>query len=111
MLTHILQRQQIVTGLQDIVSTVSDDVSQMQSSQALTETADQDSVYEAFRDFASVHGELMNILIGKSGLFSAVPFIGQPLVVVLRSDEGAIDVSYPALEVESFDIPSMIQYR
>ncbi|KAK6209380.1 hypothetical protein LQW54_006368 [Pestalotiopsis sp. IQ-011] len=42
----------------DIVSTASIVIRQMQGSQALTKTADQDTVYDAFRDFASVHGEL-----------------------------------------------------
>ncbi|KAI0140750.1 UVI-1 protein [Pestalotiopsis sp. NC0098] len=82
---------QIITGLHNIVTTATEDVRQMKDSQALTETTDQDTVYDAFRDFASAHSELLNILIGKSGLFSTVPFIGQPLVAVLRSDEDAID--------------------
>lgn len=106
MLTDTLERQQIITGLHNIVTTATEDLRQMKDSQALTETADQDTVYDAFRDFASAHSELLNILIGKSGLFSTVPFIGQPLVAVLRSDEGAIDVSNPARQVEIFDIPS-----
>lgn len=38
---------------------------------------------------------LLNILIGKAGLFQTVPFIGQPVAAVLRQIEGGVDVRYP----------------
>jgi hypothetical protein len=36
----------------------------------------------------------LNILIGKAGLFSTVPFIGQPVAAVLRQIENVVDVRY-----------------
>lgn len=46
-----------------------------------------------------VHQELLNILIGKSGIFSTVPFVGQPIATVLRAIEGVVDVSLPSLRL------------
>jgi hypothetical protein len=46
------------------------------------------------QQFVRVHQSLLNILIGKAGLFSTVPFIGQPLAAVLRQIEGVVDVSF-----------------
>lgn len=43
------------------------------------------------RDLVRVHQVLLNILIGKAGLFTNVPIIGQPVAAVLRSYEGVID--------------------
>ncbi len=43
--------------------------------------------------FVRVHQALLNILIGKSGLFSTVPFIGQPIAAILRQIETVVDVS------------------
>ncbi|KAI6777817.1 uncharacterized protein J7T54_002738 [Emericellopsis cladophorae] len=58
------------------------------------ETYDEDEsaiIFDAFRTFVKVHQELLNILIGKAGLFSTVPFIGQPVASVLRAVEGVVD--------------------
>lgn len=52
-----------------------------------------DAIFDAFREFVSVHQALLNILIGKAGLFNTVPFIGQPVAAVLRQIEGVVDVS------------------
>ena len=43
--------------------------------------------------FVRVHQVLLNILIGKAGLFQTVPFIGQPVAAVLRQVEAIVDVS------------------
>jgi hypothetical protein len=51
------------------------------------------AIAEAFREFFEVHQELLNILIGKAGLFNTVPVIGQPVAAVLRQLESAVDVS------------------
>lgn len=45
------------------------------------------------KQFVRVHQALLNILIGKAGLFSTVPFIGAPVAAVLRQIEGVVDVS------------------
>jgi hypothetical protein len=42
--------------------------------------------------FVRVHQALLNILIGKAGLFQTVPFIGQPIAEVLSQIEGVVDV-------------------
>ncbi|KAG9375524.1 hypothetical protein A1F94_013899 [Pyrenophora tritici-repentis] len=46
--------------------------------------------------FVRVHQALLNILIGKAGLFQAVPFIGQPIAAVLRQIEGVVDEFLPS---------------
>ena len=46
--------------------------------------------------FASVNVDTLNILLGKAGLFSTVPFIGQPVAAVLRQVENVYDVSRSA---------------
>jgi hypothetical protein len=43
--------------------------------------------------FVRVHQTLLNILIGKAGLFETVPFIGAPIAQVLRQVENVVDVS------------------
>lgn len=62
---------------------------------------DADLIFESFRTFVRVHQELLNILIGKSGLFSTVPFIGQPVAAVLRGVEGGVDVSIFSVSLKS----------
>ncbi|KAE8823053.1 hypothetical protein PTNB73_10370 [Pyrenophora teres f. teres] len=41
--------------------------------------------------FVRVHQVLLNILIGKAGLFQSVPFIGTPIAAVLRQVEKVVD--------------------
>jgi hypothetical protein len=41
--------------------------------------------------FVRVHQVLLNILIGKAGLFNTVPIIGQPVAAVLRQVESVVD--------------------
>ncbi|KAH7309196.1 UVI-1 [Stachybotrys elegans] len=53
--------------------------------------ADSTLIFDAFRTFVRVHQELLNILIGRAGLFSTVPFVGQPVSAVLRAVEGVVD--------------------
>jgi hypothetical protein len=48
---------------------------------------------------------LLNILIGKAGLFDTVPIIGQPVSAVLRQVESIVDVSGPF----SFSSPQLLQ--
>lgn len=40
-----------------------------------------------------VYQALLNILIGKAGILTEVPVIGQPTATALREFEGVIDVS------------------
>ncbi|KAK1997014.1 hypothetical protein LX36DRAFT_637070 [Colletotrichum falcatum] len=82
---------QIILGFTDIVSTATAAIAQMQGMPPVTATASATAIFEAFRGFVSVHQALLNILIGKSGLFSTVPFIGQPIAAVLRQIESIVD--------------------
>ena len=59
--------------------------------------ADQTAIFNAFRTFVAVHQQLLNILIGKAGLFSAIPFVGQPISGALRAIEAAVDTIANAL--------------
>ncbi|CAI0651460.1 unnamed protein product, partial [Colletotrichum noveboracense] len=66
-------------------------LSQMQGMAAIPPGANADAILEAFRGFVRVHQTLLEILIGKAGLFSTVPFIGQPISAVLRQIESVVD--------------------
>jgi hypothetical protein len=46
------------------------------------------------KQFVRVHQVLLNVLIGKAGLFKTVPFIGQPVASVLRQVEAVVDASH-----------------
>jgi hypothetical protein len=106
---------QIITGFTDIVSTAVTAIQQMQNMPPVAAGADSDKIFEAFREvrffhphtfsqttadftflqqFVRVHQTLLNILIGKAGLFETVPFIGAPVGAVLRQVESVVDVSY-----------------
>ena len=65
----------------------------MQDMAKVAEGEDSNTIFDGFRDFVRVHQALLNILIGKSGLFQTVPFIGQPIAAVLRQVDGVTDVS------------------
>lgn len=51
-----------------------------------------DAIFDAFREFVRVHQVLLNILIGKAGLFNTVPLVGAPVASVLRAVESIVDV-------------------
>jgi len=53
--------------------------------------ADSILIFNAFREFVMIHQQLLNILIGKAGLFRAVPFIGEPVANVLVGIEMIVD--------------------
>ncbi|KAI8289985.1 hypothetical protein K4K60_007232 [Colletotrichum sp. SAR11_57] len=82
---------EIIRGFTDIVSTATTALSQMQGMAAIPPGANSDAIIEAFRGFVRVHQALLEILIGKAGLFSTVPFIGQPIAAVLRQIEAIVD--------------------
>ncbi|KAI0188834.1 UVI-1 [Xylaria flabelliformis] len=58
---------------------------------------DADLVFNAFRAFVRVHQELLNILIGKAGIFTLFPFVGPPVAAALRGVEGVVDTITIAL--------------
>ncbi|TLD22376.1 hypothetical protein PspLS_07750 [Pyricularia sp. CBS 133598] len=82
---------QIIAGFTDIISTVTTSIAQMQGSAPVTAEADATAIFDAFREFVRVHQALLNILIGKAGLFNTVPIIGQPVAAVLRQLESVVD--------------------
>ncbi|KAI1131053.1 UVI-1 [Nemania abortiva] len=81
----------IISGFTEIVTTATAAISQFDGTAKITNQADADLVFDAFRGFVRVHQELLNILIGKAGLLTQVPFIGPPVAAVLRSVEGVVD--------------------
>lgn len=56
--------------------------------------ADAKAIADAFHDYVRVNQQLLNILIGKAGLFNSAPFIGAPVSAVLRQFESVVDVSF-----------------
>merc|ERR1711977_790957 len=82
---------QIIVGFTDIVTTTTTALAQMNGMAPVPAGAQSDAIFDAFREFVRVHQVLLNILIGKAGLFSTVPFIGQPIAAVLRQIENVVD--------------------
>merc|ERR1711879_1053271 len=82
---------EIIRGFADIVTTATTAIAQMQGMPKEPAGASTDAVFEAFREFVRVHQALLNILIGKAGLFSTVPFVGAPVAAVLRQIEKVVD--------------------
>ncbi|GAW15451.1 hypothetical protein ANO14919_048600 [Xylariales sp. No.14919] len=81
----------IIAGFTQIVTTATVTISQLDGTGPVTNTADADLIFNAFRGFVRVHQELLNILIGKAGILTKVPIIGQPVATVLRQVEGVVD--------------------
>ncbi|EXF80122.1 UVI-1h [Colletotrichum fioriniae PJ7] len=90
-LTRSSPPKQIITGFVDIVSTVTTALAQMKGMPPVPAGAQSDAIFEAFREFVRIHQMLLNVLIGKAGLFSTVPFIGAPIAAVLRQVEDVVD--------------------
>ncbi|KAF7540209.1 hypothetical protein G7054_g1608 [Neopestalotiopsis clavispora] len=51
---------------------------------------EQQAICASFKDFVTIHQQLLNIVIGKHGLLSQTPFTA-PMAAVLRTLEGAVD--------------------
>ncbi|KAG7051387.1 UVI-1 protein [Colletotrichum scovillei] len=83
--------QKIITGFVDIVSTVTTAMAQMQGMPPVPAGPQSDAIFEAFREFVRIHQMLLNVLIGKAGLFSTIPLIGAPVAAVLRQVEAVVD--------------------
>ncbi|KAL6705089.1 hypothetical protein ACN47E_007348 [Coniothyrium glycines] len=87
----------IIAGFTDIITTTTTAISQMQGTPPVPAGESSDAIFNAFREFVRVQQALLNILIGKGGLFNTVPFIGQPVAAVLRNHEGVTDALVFAL--------------
>ncbi|KAK6544056.1 hypothetical protein TWF694_000769 [Orbilia ellipsospora] len=81
----------IIAGFSDIIQTVTNDIAAMAQDPQYAPGPDSDNIFNAFREFVRVHQQLLNILIGKAGLFQTVPLIGEPVAQVLRSLEAIVD--------------------
>ncbi|KAK1978302.1 hypothetical protein LZ30DRAFT_599452 [Colletotrichum cereale] len=81
----------IILGFSDIVSTATAALPAMQVMPPVPPGTDSDLIFDAFREFVYVHQVLLNILIGKAGLFTVVPLIGAPVAAALRAIEGVVD--------------------
>ncbi|KAH8724418.1 UVI-1 [Phaeosphaeriaceae sp. PMI808] len=81
----------IIAGFADIVTTATVAITQMQGMSPVASGPPSDAIFDAFREFVRVHQVLLNILIGKAGLFQTVPFIGAPVAGVLRQIENVVD--------------------
>ncbi|KAM3417478.1 hypothetical protein BST61_g5722 [Cercospora zeina] len=81
----------IIRGFSDIVNTGNTYVSQQQNAASVPAGAQSDAVVKAFSAFVKQQTSLVNILAQKAGLFTTAPFIGAPIVQVLRQDEAVVD--------------------
>ncbi|KAI0450920.1 hypothetical protein F5B21DRAFT_507688 [Xylaria acuta] len=94
----------IITGFADIVSTANALIAQLPGTPPIAKRGEQehardlsprgpdaDLVFGAFREFVRVHQALLNILIGKAGLLTHIPVVGQPVATALRGVEGVVD--------------------
>lgn len=81
---------QIIDGFTQIVTDLSSSIVAAEGSDAISGSGAKD-VENAVRDLVHVHQDLLNILTRKAGLFTTLPFIGQPVVAALRSYEDVMD--------------------
>ncbi|KAJ3032092.1 hypothetical protein HK097_005378 [Rhizophlyctis rosea] len=93
----------IIAGFTDIIQTATTAIAAMKGSAPVPAGPDASLIFEAFREFVRVHQALLNILIGKAGLLSTIPFFGEPVAAVLRQVEQIVDTIAFALidQVES----------
>ncbi|KAI1131772.1 hypothetical protein F5Y10DRAFT_285694 [Nemania abortiva] len=94
----------LIAGFADIVSTANVLIAQLPGTAPIQKRGEQeharglsprgpdaDLVFSAFREFVRVHQALLNILIGKAGILTTIPVIGQPVATALRGVEGVVD--------------------
>ncbi|KAK2031159.1 hypothetical protein LX32DRAFT_681291 [Colletotrichum zoysiae] len=81
----------LIAGFTEIVTIATTAIPAMQAMPPVPAGQQSDAIFDAFREFVRVHQVLLNILIGKAGLFSVVPFIGAPVAAVLRQIEAVVD--------------------
>ncbi|KAK4032955.1 hypothetical protein C8A01DRAFT_20056 [Parachaetomium inaequale] len=81
----------LIKGFTEMVTVGTVIIGQTQGTPQITVEADATLVFESFRGFVRVHQALLNILIGKAGILTKVPMVGQPVAAVLRQVEGVVD--------------------
>ncbi|KAG7286437.1 hypothetical protein NEMBOFW57_008747 [Staphylotrichum longicolle] len=82
----------VIFGFGDIVATATGYITAMGAAPKIkfwgTEAT---AIADAFRLFVKVHQQLLDIIIGKGGFLTQIPFVGPPIAAVLRSIEGVVD--------------------
>jgi len=86
----------VILGFTDIVTTATGYITSMSAGPGVLPGepypgAEAAAIAEAFREFVSVHQDLLNILIGQGGFMSQIPFVGPPVAAVLRAVESVVD--------------------
>ncbi|KAH0285472.1 hypothetical protein M436DRAFT_85319 [Aureobasidium namibiae CBS 147.97] len=79
----------VITGFQGIIQTGTTAITNMDGTAAYTDATEEQKVCDAFANFVVVHQNLLQVVIGKSGLLQGV-FL-DPVAAVLRSLEGVVD--------------------
>ncbi len=82
---------QIISGFTEIITITDTSIAQLSGTPRITTSADATAVANAYRTYATVTQNLLNILITKAGLFNAMPLIGQPVTDVLRALKSRVD--------------------
>ncbi|KAK3896693.1 hypothetical protein C8A05DRAFT_20386 [Staphylotrichum tortipilum] len=80
----------VIMGITQMVSTGTVLISESRGTPAIA-GEDADLVYSSFAGFAKTTQDFLNIMIGKAGILTKVPFIGQPVAASLRQLEGVVD--------------------
>ena len=93
-LTWRQNQQKVVFGFGDIVATATGYITAMGAAPKTKFVGNEaTAIADAFRLFVKVHQQLLDIIIGKGGFLTQIPFVGPPIAAVLRSIEGVVDVS------------------
>ncbi|KAK3389110.1 hypothetical protein B0T20DRAFT_464762 [Sordaria brevicollis] len=79
----------IIVGHNDIVSTSTALISQFPGTEPFGDKCA--AITTSFKEFVRVNQAYLNILIGKAGLLTQAPFIGQPMATSLRQVESVYD--------------------
>lgn len=76
----------------------------------ITSAGDAQLVVDAFKEFVRVYQELLDILIGKAGFLTSIPYVGEPIVAALRELKVIVDVGsdfsiglYPPIHLNIHD--------
>ncbi|KAK3389108.1 UVI-1 protein [Sordaria brevicollis] len=85
----------IIQGFTEIINAADAFANKYGEGETVFDEAGCSDITTSYKQFTRVNQQLMNILIGKAGLFSTVPIIGQPVQAVLRQ----VEVRYDALGI------------
>lgn len=90
LVTAPLQGFRIGQGLSEIANLVYEYQTQMDNPPPVFNDADAVSIVGVLKTFVAVHQRLLNVLIGKRGVLTLIPFV-EPIRVALVSLEAAVD--------------------